>query len=183
MGWIFFAMFVIVPLVEIFLFLQVGAFIGLWPTLGIVILTAIIGSMLLRHQGLATLFKAEAKLRAGELPMEQMVDGLCLAFAGALLLTPGFFTDAFGFLLFIPLFRRAFANFFFEKFVKVRISGFSKTGGHPPHGHYGDTTGTPFEPDVSDKSGPIIEGTYSSKDRGSNEGSGKDKPSPWHDKQ
>ena len=81
-----------VPIVEIALFIKIGGLIGLWPTIGIVIATALAGAALLRSQGLATLRSARASLAENRFPLDQVFDGLCLAVAGALLLTPGFFT-------------------------------------------------------------------------------------------
>lgn len=94
------------PIVEIAVFIQVGEQIGLWPTLAIVIATAIAGTWLLRTQGLATLARAQESLARQEFPLEEVFDGLCLLFAGALLLTPGFVTDSIGLALFIPPVRR-----------------------------------------------------------------------------
>ena len=94
-----------VPIVEIAVFIKAGDLIGLWPTIGSVILTAIIGSFLLRQQGLATLVRVRESMDAGKLPVNELFDGLCLLVAGALLLTPGFVTDGVGLLLFMPPFR------------------------------------------------------------------------------
>jgi len=91
-----------VPIVEIALFVEIGGLIGLWPTIAIVIATALAGAALLRMQGLATLRSARASLAENRFPIDEVFDGLCLAVAGALLLTPGFFTDAVGLLLFVP---------------------------------------------------------------------------------
>ncbi len=88
-----------VPILEIIVFIEAGGYLGLWPTVGAVILTAIIGSALLRHQGLSTLARAQENLAAGRLPMTEVFDGLCIVIGGALLLTPGFITDTIGFLL------------------------------------------------------------------------------------
>ena len=99
--------FIAVPLIEIGVFIQIGGLIGLWPTLAVVVLTAVIGTALLRQQGLATLARARAHMDRGVLPARELFDGLCLLFAGALLLTPGFVTDAVGFLLFVPPLRDA----------------------------------------------------------------------------
>ena len=99
------AAFIGVPLLEIAVFIQVGGFLGLWPTLAIVILTAVIGTALLRIQGLATLARAQAQMNQGALPARELFDGACLLIAGVLLLTPGFVTDGFGFLLFLPAAR------------------------------------------------------------------------------
>lgn len=103
-------LFIAVPVIEIGLFVQVGGMIGLWPTLAIVILTAVLGTALLRHQGLDTLRRVQDSLAHDRLPVAEMFDGLCLLMAGALLLTPGFMTDAFGFLLFVPPFRAVAAQ-------------------------------------------------------------------------
>ena len=102
--WLFF-LFLFVPLVEIALFIQIGGLIGLWPTLGVVVLTAIFGTYLVRSQGSAELKKLRSSF--GELrdPTESLAFGAMILFSGALLLTPGFFTDAVGFLLLIPAFR------------------------------------------------------------------------------
>lgn len=93
---------IIVPLVEIGVFIEVGGLLGLWPTLGIVVLTAILGGMILRHQGIATIWRIQTALARGEMPVQAMFDGACLLVAGATLLTPGFVTDTAGFLLFLP---------------------------------------------------------------------------------
>ena len=88
--------FVITPIVEIAVFIQIGGEIGLWPTLAIVVITAMAGTALLRAQGLATFAGAQESLARGEFPVRQVFDGACLLVAGALLLTPGFVTDGIG---------------------------------------------------------------------------------------
>ncbi len=94
--------FVIVPIVEIGLFIQVGGAIGLWPTLAIVILTAIAGTTLMRAQGIMTLKRLQNSLSEGTNPADPMAQGAMILVAGVLLLTPGFFTDALGFILLLP---------------------------------------------------------------------------------
>ncbi len=84
MGLVFFALFLLVPIIEIVGFMQIGSLIGLWPTLGVVILTAIAGSMLLRHQGMTVLFRTQSMIQEGKIPVDEMIDGICLAIAGAL---------------------------------------------------------------------------------------------------
>ena len=96
------AAFIGVPLVEIAVFIQVGGWIGLGWTLTLVVLTAVLGTWQLRAQGLATLLRAREQIDRGALPARELFDGACLLVAGALLLTPGFVTDATGFLLFLP---------------------------------------------------------------------------------
>ena len=97
-----FLLLVAVPIIEIALFIEVGGMLGTWPTIGIVILTALIGSILLRQQGLKALGNIQGRLMSGDDPGRLLADGAMILFSGALLLTPGFFTDAIGFLLLIP---------------------------------------------------------------------------------
>jgi len=106
MGLILLVVFIAVPVVEIALFIEVGGRLGLWSTLALVILTAAIGSSLLRAQGLGTLRRAQDSFARNVVPVAELFDGLCLLVAGVLLLTPGFFTDALGFLLLAPPIRR-----------------------------------------------------------------------------
>ena len=100
-----FLLLLIVPLIEIFLFIQLGGVIGVWPTIGIVILTAIVGATMLRRQGLAALRGVQSRLAAGENPGRLVADGAMILVAGVLLLTPGFLTDSLGFLLLVPTVR------------------------------------------------------------------------------
>lgn len=159
-------LFIAVPIIEIGLFVQVGGAIGLWPTLAIVILTAVLGTALLRHQGLDTLRRVQDSLAQDRLPVAEMFDGLCLLMAGALLLTPGFMTDALGFLLFMPPFRAAAAQAIGRYVlshgrVHVQTSGM---GPGPDHGNRspgggpvidGDFEEVPPDPEaVEDKAGP-----------------------------
>jgi len=164
MGLIFFVFFLVVPLLEIYGFITIGSFIGIWPTIGIVILTAIAGSLLLRHQGMNALFQAQEKLQKGAFPVDQMIDGVCLGFAGALLLTPGFFTDFFGFLLFIPVFRHWFAYFVFEKIIKPRTTIFTNMDYDETPRDPSDNKTEPFSQDGV-KEGPIIDVDYKNIDQ------------------
>lgn len=104
---LFFLLFIAIPLLEIGLFIQVGSRIGTMPTIALVVLTAVFGVLLLRWQGLMTLMRARGRMQQGQMPAQEMVEGIMLAFAGALLLTPGFFTDTVGFVLLLPGCRRA----------------------------------------------------------------------------
>jgi len=98
--------FIGVPIIEIAVLIEVGGWLGLWPTLGLVVLSALVGSIELRAQGTATLARLRAELDRGELPAQTLFDGACLLVAGALLLTPGFVTDIAGLALFLPPVRR-----------------------------------------------------------------------------
>ena len=109
--------FIAVPIIEIALFIQIGGFLGLFPTLAIVVLTAIAGTYLVRTQGLSVLSQLQSRFRELNDPSEPLVHGAMILFSGALLLTPGFFTDFIGFLLLIPNVRATV----FQK-VKERIN-------------------------------------------------------------
>ena len=95
------------PLIEIAVFIQVGGAIGLWPTLILIVVTALLGTWQLRAQGLATLSRARSQMDRGVMPARELFDGVCLVIAGALLLVPGFVTDVIGALLFVPALRNA----------------------------------------------------------------------------
>jgi UPF0716 protein FxsA len=103
--WLFF-LFIGVPIIEIALFIQVGGWLGLWPTLAIVVLTAIAGTMMVRSQGARALANLQRSFSDLNDPTEPLAHGAMILFSGALLLTPGFFTDALGFALLIPAFRK-----------------------------------------------------------------------------
>lgn len=103
---IFFLLFLTIPLIEIYLLIQVGSVLGALPTVGLIVLTAMMGAALLRWQGMATLQRVRQTLARGELPAMALFEGAVLLFCGALLLTPGFFTDIIGFIGLIPLLRR-----------------------------------------------------------------------------
>ncbi|MEO0357493.1 MAG: FxsA family protein [Pseudomonadota bacterium] len=94
--------FIAVPLIEIGLFIQVGGWLGLWPTLLIVVLTALAGTYLVRTQGLAALANLQRSMGDLQDPTKPLAHGAMILFSGALLLTPGFFTDAVGFALLVP---------------------------------------------------------------------------------
>lgn len=91
-----------IPIAEIALFIQVGDLIGLWATLGTILLTALIGTVLVRAQGIAVLSKIRLETEQGRLPVGELLSGACLVVAGLLLVTPGFLTDFLGFVLLVP---------------------------------------------------------------------------------
>ncbi|WP_018276452.1 FxsA family protein [Teredinibacter turnerae] len=129
---IFTLLFIAVPILEMWLLIKVGSLIGALPTIGLVFLTAMLGLALLRQQGIQTLFRAQQRMQRGELPASEMVEGIFLAVGGALLLTPGFFTDAVGFCCLLPGVRQiilgwALKNAVFGK-VTVRPDGSHGTG-------------------------------------------------------
>jgi UPF0716 protein FxsA len=138
--WLF-AAFVAVPLIEITLFIQVGGLIGLWPTLAIVVITAVLGSWLVRQQGGRELARLRGSFATLNDPSEPLANGAMILFAGALLLTPGFFTDTIGFLLLIPPIRAAAF-----RWIRSRVKVASFTMGNPT--------------DQTPRTGPVIDGDF-----------------------
>ncbi|MEX1233653.1 MAG: FxsA family protein [Roseovarius sp.] len=139
--WLLFA-FIIVPIIEIALFIQVGGWLGMWPTLAIVLLTAVLGTWLVRTQGALAMSELRGSLSGQSDPTEALAHGAMILVAGVLLLTPGFFTDALGFALLTPPFRRA-AFIYLRKRVKVQSFSTGQHAGQasgqgptrrPPHG-------------------------------------------------
>ena len=120
--------FLIVPIVEIYLFIQVGGVIGAPATIGIVLLTAVAGAWLFRAQGLSTLARARNSMAQGQVPAMELMEGVFLLLAGAFLLTPGFFTDALGFAFLIPPLRRGLI----QLALRRSVIHFSQTGPQPP---------------------------------------------------
>ena len=98
--------FMLVPIVEMWILIEVGGWIGALPTIALVVLTATLGLSLLKRQGLSTLMSARRKMAEGSIPASELVSGVMIAVGGALLLTPGFVTDAIGFALLIPQTRQ-----------------------------------------------------------------------------
>ncbi len=105
------ALFLIVPVIEVYLLIEVGGLIGAGWTVFLVVLTAIVGVRLLKQQGISTLMRANRSMSQGQLPAMEMMEGLFLAVGGALLITPGFFTDVIGFICLVPFTRRAIIQY------------------------------------------------------------------------
>jgi len=127
MRWIL-LFFIAVPLAEMLLLFEVAGMIGgLW-TIGLVVLTAVIGVQILKRQGFSTLLRANQRLNQGQLPAQEVVEGFFLAFAGALLLTPGFITDTLGFICLTPPLRRVLARKFLDSGVLMSVSTGSSRG-------------------------------------------------------
>ncbi len=185
--------FIGIPLIEIALFIEVGGAIGTPATIAVVIGTAFLGAWMLRRQGLSTAQTAQAKLQRGEMPVEQAFDGMFLVFAGGLLLTPGFLTDAIGFSLFIPQIRAALRSRIVER---ARRSGsFHMSGSMSGSGmHYADESDmwkeqrppandiSPSAPGTSSgtSSPKTIDGSAIETDMSDDTQGAKD--SPWRDK-
>lgn len=115
---LFFLLFVLVPIIELAVIIQVGSYIGTLWTILCIILTALIGVNLLRIQGISTLLKVQSRLHSGQLPANELAQGVLLALAGAFLLTPGFVTDALGFLLLLPNLRQRIAQRLLQTWIQ-----------------------------------------------------------------
>jgi len=148
------AVFVAVPLIEIALFIQIGGLIGLWPTLAVVVLTAIIGVSLVRAQGLLAMGQLRTSLVELHDPTEPLAHGAMILLAGALLLTPGFFTDSIGFALLVPGVRSAAYRVLRDRVrmhsFEIGSAGRGTHGRKPPE----DTTVDGEFEDVTPKSPP-----------------------------
>ena len=119
-----FALFIAIPILEMLVLIQVGQEIGALWTIALVLITAFIGINLLRYQGLSTLSRATWRMQSGQIPAQEMLEGILLAVGGALLLTPGFVTDTIGFLLLVP--RQFFALRLmgrFKSFASANVAG------------------------------------------------------------
>jgi len=112
-------LFVTIPLIELYLLLQMGRYVGAGPTVALVILTGVVGAYLARSQGLVVLRRIKRTVSEGEVPGNHIIDGLLILVGGALLLTPGLLTDLTGFLLIIPASRTVV-----REWLKVRLRGY-----------------------------------------------------------
>jgi len=121
---ILFILFVLLPIAEIFVLFQVGGLIGPMYTIGLILLTAFVGAGLLRNQGYSAVARAQAKMQKGAIPATEMVEGIFLAVGGALLLTPGFLTDAIGFCCLIPGLRQVLIARGLKAFGRPQVTTF-----------------------------------------------------------
>ena len=115
-----FLLFIVVPIIEISIFITVGSNIGILNTIAIILTTAIVGIFLVRRQGIKLLFDAQKNLSQGIMPTEEIKGGIFLLVSGLLLITPGFFTDFIGFMVFIKPVQNFIANYA-KKYFKSRI--------------------------------------------------------------
>ncbi|NRB68235.1 MAG: membrane protein FxsA [Vibrio sp.] len=156
-------MFIFVPIIEISLFISVGGYIGLWPTIALVLITAFVGASLVRSQGLQTLMSVQNQLQQGELPAQQIVEGVMLAVSGVLLLTPGFMTDALGMLVLLPAPRAAMAKYLMSKMTVQSVGGGFQGGFGSGNFQQGPFDQDPFNHQPN-KDGNTFEGEYERKD-------------------
>lgn len=144
-----FSLFLIVPIVEIMFLLKASDIIGAGWTILLVIATAVLGAALVKQQGLNTLQSVQMKMSQGQVPAMEVAEGAAIMVAGALLLTPGFFTDAFGFACLIPPIRQMIIRYLFKNKIASVVSTSSFSGSNSP----GQTS----------QQGSVIEGEYREK--------------------
>ena len=119
----------LIPFVELYLLLEVGSFLGVFPTIFMIVFTGVLGVWMLRQQGFSTLKRFQESVNRGEIPAYEMIEGLILMLGGALLIAPGFFTDILGFACLIPPLRKAIAKYVIEHYLVTAQAGspFSQT--------------------------------------------------------
>lgn len=123
-------LFLLVPLIEIYVLIKVGGLVGALPTVLLVVLTAVLGAALMRMQGLSTLARVRTSLDRGEIPATELVEGALILIAGALLLTPGFVTDAAGFACLVPPWRRLLARWLLARGIaRLHVQGHARQAG------------------------------------------------------
>lgn len=183
----------LLPILEIVGFIQVGDWIGAGPTIGLLALSAVVGMLIVRHQGLASLSKAQAAAARGEAPIGTVLDGFCAVLAGVLLIVPGFLTDILGILLLIRPLRRGIGRWLFSRigagmpvFTTTNRGGFGAgfggTAGGPTAGDQGFGTvdfgtGGPRRGDDPFRSAPgVIDGDF--RDVTPDDRSGEDRDAP-----
>ncbi|MGH1456330.1 MAG: FxsA family protein [Alphaproteobacteria bacterium] len=142
----FLIIFILIPLGEVLVFMQVSEHIGLGTALLMALITAILGGAIVKYQGMQTMMAAQNTMRSGGMPTKELFDGLCLVAAGAMLITPGFITDALGFALLIPAVRNALREKL-SKSAKFSAGGFNAeyTEFHDTRHHH-----QPNDPDIID---------------------------------
>jgi len=145
------ALFIVVPIVELYVIIQIGSWIGVVPTIALLLADALLGSLLLRHQGRGAWRRFNAALAERRFPGREVADGLLIAVGGTLLLTPGFVTDIVGLILLIPptraIVRRLMRGFVGRRFLIVGAPG--PAGPTPANRRY-DYDATAEEIDADD---------------------------------
>lgn len=142
--------FVVGPIVELYVIIQVAQVIGGWQTVALLLVESFIGAWLMKRQGRGTLRKIQAQLEANRLPTKELVDGGLILLAGALMVAPGFLTDALGFLLLIPPTRAVFRAAVVHRFKDRLGIGYAFLGGGPGFGGFRGSGGGAGNGDVFD---------------------------------
>jgi len=128
----------IIPIVELAIIIQVGSWLGVWPTIGLLILVSVLGAWLVKHEGIATLRRVQGELAEGRLPGSHLVDGALILVAGVLMLIPGFLTDALGLLLLLPPTRAGARSLVVRRLRgQVHTYTFGRYGGQGTTNPYG----------------------------------------------
>ena len=138
-------LFITVPILELFVILQIGELIGVWWTIGLLIADSILGSMLIRSQGRVAWRRFKEALAAGRPPAREVLDGVLIIFGGALLLTPGFVTDVFGLTFLLPPTRAVLRRLLVRRFAGRMVS--AAATGRRPRGRGYDVEGHATEVD------------------------------------
>ncbi len=141
--------FLLFPLAELAVMIQVGSWVGVWPTILAVVLTGVLGVALVRSQGLAVLRQASAAAERGEAPVGAVFHGFCIVFAGILLIVPGFITDTVGLLLFAPFVRGALGRWLLDR-VRRQETMRVWVDGRPVHPGRAEPRRPPARPGVID---------------------------------
>jgi UPF0716 protein FxsA len=162
-------LFILIPLIELYFIIVIGEMIGAFWTVMLVIITAVVGVNLLRVQGMSTLSRAQRNMAQGQIPAMEMMEGVALAVAGVLLITPGFITDSIGFLLLLPPTRQALIRFMMSRAVVLGQFNAASTSTYQHGAHHGgpaDFQGKtkPYF-DSADAKGRTIEGEYTREDK------------------
>lgn len=118
-----FLCFTIIPMIELYLLIQIGTVIGGLNTILLVILTGILGAWLARLEGMNTMMRLRMNLQQGLMPAEELIDAVIIFVAGVVLITPGLITDILGLLLLWPVTRNKFKRFLRKKFDEMKLSG------------------------------------------------------------
>lgn len=140
------ALFIVVPIVELYVIIQIGSLIGVWPTIALLLADAVLGSLLLRHQGRGAWRRFNAALAERRFPGREVADGLLIAIGGTLLLTPGFVTDILGAIFLIPptraLVRRLLRGYMGKRFMVAGVGSLGRAAGsaRPARGYDYDAT-------------------------------------------
>jgi UPF0716 protein FxsA len=147
-------LFIVVPIVELYVIIQIGGLIGVWPTLALLLADALLGSLLLRHQGRGAWRRFNLAIAERRFPGREVADGLMIAIGGTLLLTPGFVTDIFGLLLLIPptraIARGLLRRYAGRRFLVVGVGGAGVPRGRGPADRPYDFDATAEEIDPDD---------------------------------
>ncbi len=155
--------FIVIPIAELLLILKVADLIGGWTTLLLVILTAFIGLTVLKRQGARTMNRAQSRLQSGQLPAQEVVEGMMLVFAGAMLISPGFITDTIGVILLMAPLRRRLAGKLMRSGKGMFFSSVPGFGAAAAYGRYrsgpGAARGTVVEGEVIDEQRPQLDET------------------------